>query len=108
VWVKRFVDGSDLLTENTVVYKEIKGTRWAGFDAPGSSPYQDQKIYPRRPAEQPQSAPSQPQQQPGAPRDQQQPAAAPANTEFNQPGASAVQNESAFDPAVSGSTSMPK
>ncbi len=109
VWVKRFVDGSDLLTENTVVYKEIKGTRWAGFDAPGSSAYQDQKVYPRRPADQQQSAPPQSQQQPGAPVEQQpRPAPTQSNSEFNQPGATAAQNESAFDPAVSGSTSMPK
>lgn len=35
VWVKRFVDDRDLLTENTIVYKEIRGTRWSGFDSAG-------------------------------------------------------------------------
>ncbi|OYU42281.1 MAG: hypothetical protein CFE44_24860, partial [Burkholderiales bacterium PBB4] len=51
VWIKRFVDGRDLLTENTVVYKEIKGTKWAGFDAVGTDNMADAKTYPRRPPE---------------------------------------------------------
>jgi conjugal transfer pilus assembly protein TraV len=31
--IKRFVDSDDRLTENLVVYKEIRGNRWAGFDS---------------------------------------------------------------------------
>ena len=32
VWVKRFVDGNDLLVGETVIYKEIMPSRWSGFE----------------------------------------------------------------------------
>lgn len=102
VWVKRFVDGNDVLTENTVVYKEIRGNRWAGFDGQGSSVIGDQRVYPHRPLE--------PQPTPAANSssgDAQRPQGTPSN-EFNQPGSNSEQSESAFDPAVSGSQTMPK
>jgi conjugal transfer pilus assembly protein TraV len=37
VWVKRFVDDRDLLTESTIVYKEIRPTQWSGFRATAQS-----------------------------------------------------------------------
>lgn len=98
VWVKRFVDGNDVLTENTVVYKEIRGTRWAGFEGQGAAVVGEQRVFPRRPLE-PQP-PVTPNSSPvGSP---------PPSTEFNQPGSNSEQTESAFDPAVSGSQTMPK
>lgn len=101
VWVKRFVDGNDVLTENTVVYKEIRGNRWAGFDGQGSSVIGDQRTYPHRPVE------PQPVQAANTNPDAPRPPGAPS-TEFNQPGSNSEQTESAFDPAVSGSQTMPK
>lgn len=102
VWVKRFVDGNDVLTENTVVYKEIRGNRWAGFDGQGSSLIGDQRVYPHRPPE----AKTPPTTNP-TPGDPQRTQGTPPN-EFNQPGSNSEQSESAFDPAVSGSQTMPK
>jgi len=97
VWVKRFVDGRDVLTENTVVYREIKPTRWAGFDTRTTAASAEAKSYPRRPIEQaaPSSASAQAPANPRAP-------------EFSQPSTSEA-SESATDPAVSGfNNSMPK
>ncbi len=104
VWIKRFVDGRDVLTENTVVYKEIKPTRWAGFDTKTIS-ISDTKNYPRRPAEQ---TPASFQNQ--ASQAQTPPAQRPP--EFSQPNSSSSDaSESATDPAANGfinSNSMPK
>jgi type IV conjugative transfer system lipoprotein TraV len=102
VWVKRFVDGNDVLTENTVVYKEIRGNRWAGFEGQGTSLIGDQRTYPRRPIETTPPAPNNTNVQ-----DAQRPQSAPP-TEFNQPGSNSEPSEAAFDPAVSGSQTMPK
>ena len=47
VYIKRFVDENDSLQEEAVVYREVKGARWAGFDGAG----QDNQIpgtYPHR------------------------------------------------------------
>jgi len=97
VWIKRFVDGSDLLTENTVVYKEIRSTRWHGFDERegGTS----RNTYPHRPTE---SATVE-----GKPSNEN----GQSQTEFSQPGQPSEFAESVNDPAVSGtssSTSMPQ
>jgi hypothetical protein len=47
VWIKHFVDGNDMLTGDTMVYKEIISTRWAGFD--GGNPATAQRgVYPHR------------------------------------------------------------
>lgn len=97
VWIKRFVDGRDLLTENTVVYKEIKGSKWAGFDARGVDMSVDSKAYPKRPADQ-----AQPPTTAGM-REQRQ---API-PEFSQPGQPDTA-EPAIDPSVNGQTTMPK
>jgi len=35
VYIKRFVDENDSLQEDVVVYREVKGPRWAGFDGAG-------------------------------------------------------------------------
>ena len=102
VWVKRFVDGNDVLTENTVVYKEIRGNRWAGFEGQGTSLIGDQRTYPRRPIETAPTASNNTNVQ-----DAQRPQGAPP-TEFNQPGSNSEPSEAAFDPAVSGSQTMPK
>lgn len=46
VYIKRFVDENDSLQEEAVVYREVKGARWAGFDGtaqetqmPGAYPH---------------------------------------------------------------------
>jgi hypothetical protein len=46
VYIKRFVDENDSLQDDVVVYREVKGPRWAGFDgagqdmhAPGAYPH---------------------------------------------------------------------
>jgi conjugal transfer pilus assembly protein TraV len=96
VWIKRFVDGRDLLTENTVVYKEIKGTKWAGFDSIGTKNMVNTNTYPRRPAEVTPTAI-------GGIREQRQ---TPA-PEFSQPG-HPESAEPALDPSVNGSSTMPK
>lgn len=101
VWIKRFVDGRDVLTENTVVYKEIKPTRWAGFDTKTPS-VGDTKNYPRRPAE----------QTPASLQSQANPSQTPVAQnapEFSQPN-SGEASESVMNPAANGfnSNSMPK
>ncbi len=98
VWIKRFVDGRDLLTENTVVYKEIRGTRWAGFDGAKNKMAAQMQAYPHKVAE---IIPA----NTDAPIETQTPVA----TEFSQPGTPAAFSEAANDPAESGlSTSMPQ
>jgi conjugal transfer pilus assembly protein TraV len=99
VWIKRHVDGRDVLTENTVVYREIKPTRWAGFPTPAIQAGVG-ATYPRRPKEETPNATArsnaaQPQQE--------------APPEFNQPGnSSGATPEPAFNPAVNGSSSLPR
>ena len=47
VYIKRFVDENDSLQEEAIVYREVKGARWAGFDGAG----QDNRVpgaYPHR------------------------------------------------------------
>lgn len=46
VFIKRFVDENDSLQDDVVVYREVKGPRWTGFDgtgqemhAPGAYPH---------------------------------------------------------------------
>jgi hypothetical protein len=46
VFIKRFVDENDSLQDDVVVYREVKGPRWAGFDGadqdmhvPGAYPH---------------------------------------------------------------------
>lgn len=100
VWIKRHVDGRDVLTENTVVYREIKPTRWAGFPTPAAQVGVD-APYPRRPKEEPATT---------APRGTQAQPSQEGSTEFNQPGNNTgAAPESAFDPSVIGSsTSLPR
>ena len=55
VWVKRFVDDNDLLINETVIYKELIGSHWSGFEGaaaggaatPGA---RRRDAYPHRPA----------------------------------------------------------
>lgn len=49
-WIKRYKDDRDMLTENTVVYKEVRGNRWAGFDEGRSGPGMRIGAYPHKPA----------------------------------------------------------
>lgn len=37
VFIKQFVDENDMLQGDVVVYKEVKGSKWTGFDATSSS-----------------------------------------------------------------------
>jgi hypothetical protein len=98
VWIKRFVDGRDLLTENTTVYKEIRGTRWVGFDGSKNRMAAQIETYPHRVVES-MSANT------GIPPETE----SPTSTEFSQPGTQAAFSEAANDPAESGqSTSMPQ
>lgn len=47
VWIKRFVDENDSLQEDVVVYREVQGPRWTGFEARGRDT-QGPDAYPRR------------------------------------------------------------
>jgi hypothetical protein len=49
-WIKQFVDSNDSLIADTVVYREIVPTRWAGFNGgdPGSA---QRGLYPHRVSE---------------------------------------------------------
>lgn len=118
VWVKRFVDGNDLLIGETVIYKEIIGSHWLGFgrgDAPaGGKPAtstRDGARYPHRP---PQPQPSKATSNLSSPAEMGSGAqgATPASTPpgFTQPGAPAPERgEMAPVPASpSGTNSMPQ
>jgi hypothetical protein len=101
VWIKRFVDGRDLLTENTVVYKEIRGTRWAGFDEGQNALTLNPKAYPHKPTEpQPITAAN---GQTNSPDSRQ--SGAP---DFSQPTSNGDVDETANSPAESGPMTMPK
>ena len=121
VWVKRFVDTNDLLVGDTVIYKEIMGSRWSGFEAadpmrqaPSRAAGGQSSTYPHRAptasngvikaldGSSPSSANPSPQIRDAAGR--------PARPEFNQPGAKASEPaELAPVPATeSGTTSMPQ
>ncbi|UVA77165.1 TraV family lipoprotein [Pandoraea commovens] len=77
-WIKQFVDANDVLTADTVVYKEIIPTRWAGFN--GGDPTGMQRgLYPHRAAETKQSSNVRPSTEPSVEPTQQ--------TNFIQPGA---------------------
>ena len=98
VWVKRFVDDRDLLTENTIVYKEIRNTRWAGFDASSQSGNGLPGAYPHKPAV---VVPA-PQQTKDTEKSQD-------TTDFKQPGDNfSGQDETAPTPAGSGVLTMPQ
>lgn len=98
VWVKRFVDDRDLLTENTIVYKEIRNTRWAGFDAASQSGNGQPGAYPHKPTV---VVPAPPQV-----KDTEKPQ---DTTDFKQPGENfSGQDETAPTPAGSGVSTMPQ
>ena len=99
VWIKRFVDGRDVLTENTVVYKEIQGNRWAGFDAKRPEEIQRLNAYPHRPVE-PIKDPAPDLKQ--ASDNNNTPKTA-TTQEFKQPGTPPESAESAPEPAARGS-----
>lgn len=98
VWIKRFVDGGDLLTENTIVYKEIRGTRWHGF-GDTEERVSKTKTYPYRATGESAQAKQFNETRPLS------------QAELSQPGSPTEFTESANDPAASGislSTSMPQ
>lgn len=47
VYIKRFVDENDSLQEEAIVYREVKGSRWAGFDGAAQN-NQISGAYPHR------------------------------------------------------------
>ena len=121
VWIKRFVDTNDLLVGDTVIYKEIMGSRWSGFEAadpmrqaPSRAAGGQSSTYPHRAptaingvikaldGSSPSSANPSPQTRDAAGR--------PARPEFNQPGAKASEPAELVPvPATeSGTTSMPQ
>ena len=120
VWVKRFVDGNDLLVGETVIYKEIIGSHWQGFGGADSSSSsissaaslplpKDGPAYPHR-APVPTSAKSVAglATAPVA-GSANAPAPATASPGFTQPGVRAPAGEMAPVPATSsGTTSMPQ
>ena len=95
IWIKRFVDGSDLLTSDTTVYKEIIPTHWAGFPAPqdAQSPSVGGTLVPHKP----QAAPL-PQKIPAAASAESAVTQLPRN-EFRQPGVKKPDDELASSPA---------
>ena len=100
VWVKRFVDDRDLLTENTVVYKEIRATRWSGFDTASTNTIAQMGAYPHKPA----VAAATPAPTPSKDSDKPQ-----NTTDFQQPGDNlSGQEETATAPAASGASTMPQ
>lgn len=97
-WIKRFVDDRDLLTENSVVYKEIRGTRWAGFDGVNQNRNESSGAYPHKPAA------ASPTPVPSKDSDKPQ-----NTTDFQQPGDNVSgQEETATAPAASGASTMPQ
>lgn len=113
IWVKRFVDDNDLLVGETVIYKEIVGSHWLGFDGSAGSATSSGKTsgaYPHRPAD-PSASPL------GRSGPDLNSRAAPARSrsEFAQPGARAPESSGVVSspateapPSESGVTSMPQ
>ena len=119
VWIKRFVDANDLLVGDTVIYKEIMGSRWSGFEVAdparasamsgGRAISSNAGIYPHRP---PTVASGVMKALDGASStsNPSRDASRPSRPEFNQPGAKASESGGlATVPAIeSGTTSMPQ
>jgi hypothetical protein len=94
VWVKRFVDGNDMLISDTRVYKEIVPAHWAGFSSGESSESPSGVAYPHRPAKSSADTPTKPS------RD----GAKPSTPGFVQPGARAEPADVANVPATPNGT----
>lgn len=47
VFIKRFVDENDILQDDVIVYREVKGGRWSGFEA-ASDEARAPGVYPHR------------------------------------------------------------
>lgn len=96
-WIKHFVDGNDMLTSDTTVYKEIVAPHWAGFD--GSNPAGAMEgAYPHKADDTKLLTAAKPQPQP---LDLTQ------HTDFIQPGAQASAGESSSTPGNPLPNSMP-
>jgi conjugal transfer pilus assembly protein TraV len=115
VWVKRFVDENDLLVSETVIYKEIIGSHWLGYDgsAPGANATgQHGGVYPHRAPQPLASTLGKPLDNPGNSR---KPAPRPARSGFVQPGTRAPESNGVVSapatevsPSESGATSLPQ
>lgn len=109
IWIKRFVDGRDVLTENTVVYREIKGTRWSGFDEPVGGTAQRPTDYPHKATNTvPSSATVTGGGQKAFTENRPTPLSTNPASEFKQPGVSTEPLEPAPVPAASGTSTMPQ
>ncbi|MCE4548003.1 MULTISPECIES: TraV family lipoprotein [Caballeronia] len=93
-WIKHFVDGNDMLTSDTTVYKEIVGSHWSGFDG-GNPAGAARGVYPHKPADSKALEAAKPSQPDTSQR-----------TDFIQPGPQASAGESS--PGNSLPSSMPQ
>jgi conjugal transfer pilus assembly protein TraV len=94
VWVKRFVDDRDLLTESTIVYKEIRPTKWSGFSASAQSAAGAQGgVYPHKTPK---------------PTLESLNKEAPVRSDFKQPGVPLDAEDTAPAPAESGVELLPQ
>jgi conjugal transfer pilus assembly protein TraV len=83
IWVKRFVDRNDLLVGDTVIYKEVIGSHWLGFDTnanPVAAATSAKGAYPHR------SSNAQPASSKGTPANTDRDAAPQPRNSFSQPG----------------------
>ena len=93
-WIKHFVDGNDMLTSDTTVYKEIVGSHWSGFDG-GNPAGAARGVYPHKPVDSKALEAAKPSQPDTSQR-----------TDFIQPGPQASAGESS--PGNSLPSSMPQ
>lgn len=88
-WIKRFTDENDALHGDVIVYKEIKRSKWSGFDMAPNVVVGQSNIYPHKVKES-QSTPDDPRHGSPAPN-------------FSQPESNFEESvETATSPAVSG------
>jgi len=97
VYIKSFVDENDMLQGDLIVYKEVQGSKWTGFDAPNSSiNVAGGAVYPHKPKNSLTSLP-----EPSGQMRQ-------STNNFAQPDSKSVgKGETVLQPAESGSDSMP-
>ncbi|WP_454875136.1 TraV family lipoprotein [Paraburkholderia xenovorans] len=93
-WIKHFVDGNDMLTADTTVYKEIVRSHWSGFDG-GNPAGAARGVYPHKPVDSKALEAAKPSQPDASQR-----------TDFIQPGPQASAGESS--PGNSLPSSMPQ
>jgi conjugal transfer pilus assembly protein TraV len=94
-WIKHFVDGNDMLTSDTTVYKEIVPPHWAGFDG-GNPAGAMQGVYPHKAEDTKALTAAMPQ-----------PTEVTQHTDFIQPGTQASADGSSSNPGNPLPNSMP-